>query len=120
MIYFIRHYSDILQENSYNDWYVLVIGGHKVELKVTTSPAPDVAKSSQEMVLFKKPSQAMVPQAKPEPQATLNTGGMSLVLNKPASNSMTPPSASASGGTPSKSANGATKPSGMMAPPSLL
>ena len=46
---------------------MLVIGGHKVELKVTASPAPDVAKSSQEMVLFKKPSQAVVPQAKPEP-----------------------------------------------------
>ena len=103
---------------------MLVIGGHKVELKVTASPAPDVAKSSQEMVLFKKPSQAVVPQAKPEPQVTLNTGGMSLVLNKPTSGALAgtvtlPPSASAPSVTPPESTSGA-KPSGMMAPPSLL
>ena len=103
---------------------MLVIGGHKVELKVT-APAPDVAKSSQEMVLFKKPSQAVVPQAKPEPQVTLNTGGMSLVLSKPASDASAgtvtlPPLASAPSVTPPESTSGATKPSGMMAPPSLL
>ena len=79
------------------------------------------------MVLFNKPSQAVVQAAKPESQVTLSTGGMSLVLSKPASSALAapattvpPPSTSAPTVAPSESTGGATKPPGMMAPPGLL